>query len=69
MFDAYLSDPHVAIQEWNIRVRATFTWMEKDKPQPLPIFIWQHPDKARMETIQRLSRSFRHKGLPIFQHH
>jgi hypothetical protein len=37
-FDAYLSDPHVAIREWDIRLRAAFTWMEKDKPQPLPVF-------------------------------
>jgi hypothetical protein len=54
-FDAYLSDPHVAIREWDIRVRATFTWMEKDKPQLLPVFLWQYPDKAGMETIQRLA--------------
>lgn len=56
-FDAYLSDPHVAIREWDIRVRAAFTWMEKDKPQPLPVFVWQYPDKAGMETIQKLAAS------------
>jgi hypothetical protein len=53
-FDAYLSDPNVAIREWDIRVRAAFTWMEKDKPEPLPVFFWQFPDKAGMEGLQKL---------------
>ena len=54
-FDAYLSDPHVAIREWDIRVRAAFTWMEKDKPQPLPVFFWRHPDQAGMEALRKLA--------------
>ena len=54
-FDAYLADPQIPIREWDIRVRAAFTWMEKDKPQPLPVFFWQYPDKAGMETLQRLA--------------
>jgi hypothetical protein len=54
-FDAYLSDPQMAIREWDIRVRAAFTWMEKDKPQPLPVFFWQYPDEAGIETIQKLA--------------
>jgi hypothetical protein len=56
-FDAYLSDPHVPIREWDIRLRAAFIWMEKDKPQPLPVFFWQYPDKAGMETLQKLAAS------------
>jgi hypothetical protein len=54
-YDAYLWDPHVAIREWDVRVRAAFTWMKKDKPQPLPVFFWQYPNKAGMETIQELA--------------
>lgn len=54
-FDAYLSDPHVAIREWDIRIRAALRWMEKDKPQPLPVFFWQYPDTAGMETIRKLA--------------
>lgn len=53
--DAYLSDPHVAIREWDLRVRAAFTWIEKDKPEPLPVFFWQLPDRAGLEKLQRLA--------------
>ena len=54
-FDAYLTDPGIALQQWDLRVRAAFTWLEKDKPKPLPIFVWQFPDQAGMQALQKLA--------------
>ncbi|QOY88375.1 hypothetical protein [Paludibaculum fermentans] len=53
-FDAYLSDPQAGFQEWDLRVRAAFRWIEKDRPKPLPIHAWQIPDKAAWDSTHKL---------------
>jgi hypothetical protein len=40
-FDRYLADPEVGFREWDIRVRALFTFLEKDAPKPVPMFAWR----------------------------
>lgn len=54
-FDAYLADPQVTIGQWDIRIRAAFAWMERDKPQPLPVFPWEKPDRAALQKLQEVA--------------
>ncbi|HYL77295.1 MAG TPA: hypothetical protein VEU96_23985 [Bryobacteraceae bacterium] len=64
-FDRYLADSQVGVGEWDIRVRALFTLLQKDAPKPLPIFMWQFPNdmqkllavvEARQERFQEIVR-------------
>ncbi len=50
-FEDYLSDPHVGIQEWDIRVRALFRMLQDDAPEPLPMFPWQFPNTPEIEKL------------------
>ncbi len=50
--DRYLADSHVGIREWDIRVRALFTMLQKEAPTPFPMFGWQMPDEAELRRLQ-----------------
>ena len=56
-FDAYLADPQVGIREWEIRDRALFTFLQKDAPKPLPMFMWQFPDGPELEKLQAIAEA------------
>lgn len=40
-FDAFLADPQVGFTEWEVRLRALFTYVRKEQPKMLPTFAWQ----------------------------
>jgi hypothetical protein len=51
-FDRYLFNPEVVIREWDIRVRALFTFIEKESPEPLPMFVWQIQNPTAWHATQ-----------------
>ena len=60
-YDAYLADPSTRINEWDIRVRALLTFVQKESPSPLPVCSWQMKDgwnwqKTREEAERRQKR-------------
>jgi hypothetical protein len=63
-FDAYLADARVAIQTSDIAVRAVFTWLEIEKPKPMPIFSWQYTE-ADIQKRRELHVSRRARFEPI----
>jgi hypothetical protein len=64
-FDRYLADSEVGFSEWDVRVRALFSFVEKDAPGPLPQFPWQLSKRsdvtitiAALETRQKRFQEF-----------
>ena len=56
-FDSYLADPAVGIREWDVRVRAFFTLLDKDASRPVPVFFWQNPEAAEMEKVTAMEEA------------
>ena len=52
-FDRFLGDSQVGFGQWDIRLRTLFTLVEKDSPEPVPIYAWQASDAAAWDSIQR----------------
>lgn len=55
--DQYLADPSVGFRQWDIAVRAAFTYLAKDSPQPLTFVRWQRMTKSQIEEVQSKARS------------
>jgi hypothetical protein len=56
-FERHLTDPQVGIHEWDVRVRALLTFIERHKTLPLPEFDWQLPKNATRESIEAAART------------
>lgn len=50
-YDRYLGDRTTPIREWDIRLRALFTFVQKEAPKALPRYAWQMPEGIDMKKI------------------
>jgi hypothetical protein len=64
-FDRYLADPEVGFSEWDIRVRALFTFVEQDAPGLLPEFTWQVSNRSDV-SVTRAAFETRQKRFQEF---
>jgi hypothetical protein len=65
-FDRYLTDPIVEFSAWEIRLRALFTFVQKEAPKPLPFFGWQvDKDGQSLEQLRKIAEA-RHQRLEVF---
>lgn len=61
-YDRYLADRTTPIRQWDIRLRALFTYLEKDSPAPMPTHMWEMPkdssgwDRLRARVEERQKR-------------
>ncbi len=66
-FDRYLAAPTAAITEWDIRLRALFTFLQKEAPKPLPMFAWQIAEGTDMQKFWAEGET-RHKRFTELVH-
>ncbi|HTR34399.1 MAG TPA: hypothetical protein VMH80_00760 [Bryobacteraceae bacterium] len=50
-YDRYLADQSTPIREWDIRLRALFTFVQREAPKALPTYPWQIPAGSDMQKI------------------
>ncbi|MBI4909548.1 MAG: hypothetical protein HY820_38380 [Acidobacteria bacterium] len=56
-YDQYLEDPSTAVREWDLEVRTLFRFLEKEKPTPLPMHVWQMPTNAvKVRWVQMVAQ-------------
>lgn len=51
-FDRFLADPTTPIHEWEIQLRALFTFIQKEAPGHLSIYAWLMPESTNWEKIR-----------------
>ncbi len=51
-FEEYLADPNVAFREWDIRVRALFTLLQKETLKPLAFSMWNLPADSELQQLR-----------------
>lgn len=59
-YEGYLSEPATPIRVWDLRLRALFTYVQKDTPTHLPSSLWQLRAGVDMEEV-RAEAERRHK--------
>jgi len=53
-FEDYLTDPSVGFREWDIRVRALFTLLQKETLKPLAFSMWNLPAGSELQQLRNI---------------